>query len=72
MPIIKEVVFFTFRDYNIVTFRCPRSYACRRSNFIFLYSYINRHGWDFLTLHHLQVCFNMFNVYSTAGTLAKI
>ena len=27
---------------------------------------------DFLSLHHLQVCSNMFNVYSTAETFAKI
>ena len=58
MPIIKAVAFFTFRNYNIVTFRCPRSYACGRSNFIFLYSYINRHGFSlvYITYRYVLIC----------------
>ena len=36
MAVIKAVVLFAFSNYNIITFRCPRLYACGRSNFIFV------------------------------------
>ena len=57
MAVIKAVVLFAFSNYNIITFRCPRSYACGRSNFIFVL--LHQSPWMslvYITYRYVLIC----------------